>query len=100
MAQDEEAAAEWLLGTEEEVRDYLYSISSERLSRLMGNAGIRIVYLFLVIPIFPVKKWEAIQRKSARRQCNGQLNMEAKCMDTLIQKHLQSEWQKIIIPIL
>lgn len=40
-AGDETEAEEWLLGTGEEVRDYLYSISSERLSALMGNAGIR-----------------------------------------------------------
>ena len=40
-AGDETEAEEWLLGTGKEVRDYLYSISSERLSALMGNAGIR-----------------------------------------------------------
>ena len=40
-AETEEAAVEWLLGTGEDVRDYLYSISSERLSALMGSAGIR-----------------------------------------------------------
>lgn len=40
-AENEEAAAEWLLGTDEEVKEYLYSVSSERLCALMGNAGIR-----------------------------------------------------------
>lgn len=43
MAQDEEAAAEWLLGTEEEVKDYLYSISSERLSRLFLTGDYRAI---------------------------------------------------------
>lgn len=33
-AGDETEAEEWLLGTGKEVRDYLYSISSERLSAL------------------------------------------------------------------
>lgn len=40
-AEDEEAAAQWLLGTDDEVRDYLYELSPERLCALMGNAGIR-----------------------------------------------------------
>ncbi|MCI9148694.1 MAG: carboxylesterase/lipase family protein [Hungatella sp.] len=40
-AEDEEAAAKWLLGTEDEVREYLYGLSPERLCALMGNAGIR-----------------------------------------------------------
>lgn len=40
-AADEASAEAWLLGTGEDVKEYLYSISSERLCRLMGNAGIR-----------------------------------------------------------
>lgn len=34
-------AVNWLLKDDKEVSDYLYSISSERLIHLMGNAGIR-----------------------------------------------------------
>ncbi len=41
MADTEEEAVQWLLGTDDEVKEYLYSISSERLCALMGNAGIR-----------------------------------------------------------
>lgn len=37
----EKEAAEWLLTTGSDVRDYLYSIPAEKLSALMGNAGIR-----------------------------------------------------------
>ncbi|SES10056.1 para-nitrobenzyl esterase [Gracilibacillus ureilyticus] len=37
----EEEAYEWLQKEEEEVKDYLYSLSAERLSGLMNNAGIR-----------------------------------------------------------
>ena len=40
-AEDEEAAKAWLLTPEEEVKDYLYSIESERLASLVGNASIR-----------------------------------------------------------
>lgn len=40
-AENEDAAANWLLGTGDDVREYLYGISSERLCALMGNAGIR-----------------------------------------------------------
>lgn len=41
MLRDETQAESWLLGTGDEVRKYLYSISSDRLAALMGNAGIR-----------------------------------------------------------
>ncbi|MBS4461036.1 carboxylesterase/lipase family protein [Aerococcaceae bacterium zg-B36] len=37
----EEEAIEWLLKDEQEVADYLYGLSAERLAGLMGNAGIR-----------------------------------------------------------
>ena len=40
-AEDEAAAKEWLLGADEEVKEYLYSIESERLASLVGNASIR-----------------------------------------------------------
>ena len=40
-AADEAAAREWLLTDAAEVKDYLYSIASDRLTPLMGNAGIR-----------------------------------------------------------
>lgn len=40
-ADDEAAAKEWLLTDGEDVKDYLYSLSSERLCALMGNAAIR-----------------------------------------------------------
>jgi para-nitrobenzyl esterase len=40
-AEDEESAFEWLKGTDDEVREYLYSIDAKRLAPLMGNAGIR-----------------------------------------------------------
>lgn len=40
-AKDEKEAFEWLKGTGDEVREYLYSIEAERLAALMGNAGIR-----------------------------------------------------------
>jgi len=40
-AETEEAAAQWLLGESAEVRDYLYSIDANRLTKLMTNAGIR-----------------------------------------------------------
>ena len=34
-------AEDWLLQSSEDVKDYLYSLSSMRLAKLMGNAGIR-----------------------------------------------------------
>lgn len=37
----EEEAAEWLLTTSEDVKEYLYSISDERLMLAVGNAAIR-----------------------------------------------------------
>lgn len=37
----EAEAARWLLTSGSDVREYLYSLSGDRLSRLMGNAGIR-----------------------------------------------------------
>ena len=40
-ADDEDSAREWLLKPDEEVREYLYSIESERLASLVGNASIR-----------------------------------------------------------
>ncbi len=40
-AETEEEAAEWLMGTGSDVKDYLYSLSAERLTQLMTNAGIR-----------------------------------------------------------
>lgn len=40
-AEDEQSAHDWLLGEADEVREYLYSIESERLVPLMSNAGIR-----------------------------------------------------------
>ncbi|MCR5526883.1 MAG: carboxylesterase family protein [Lachnospiraceae bacterium] len=40
-AEDEESAAEWLLQDTEEVKDYLYSISEERLTSISVGAGIR-----------------------------------------------------------
>lgn len=40
-AADEAAAMAWLLTDGEDVKEYLYEISSERLIALMGNAGIR-----------------------------------------------------------
>ena len=40
-AADEDAAYQWLMSDGTDVRDYLYSISSERLVSLMGNAAIR-----------------------------------------------------------
>ncbi|WP_155964961.1 carboxylesterase family protein [Streptococcus ruminantium] len=38
---DEVAAKDWLLSSDPEVQDYLYSLSAARLAPLMGNAGIR-----------------------------------------------------------
>lgn len=40
-AADEAAAHDWLLTDAAEVKDYLFSITSDRLAPLMGNAGIR-----------------------------------------------------------
>lgn len=40
-AESEEDAVKWLLTSSADVSEYLYSISSERLIPLMGNAGIR-----------------------------------------------------------
>jgi para-nitrobenzyl esterase len=40
-AEDEAAAMEWLLTDGEDVKEYLYSLTGERLAPLMGNAGIR-----------------------------------------------------------
>lgn len=40
-ADNEEEAAEWLMSDNKEVRDYLYSIDSDRLVKLFPNAGIR-----------------------------------------------------------
>lgn len=40
-AENEETAAQWLLTSEPEVKDYLYSIDGERICTLMANAGIR-----------------------------------------------------------
>jgi len=40
-AADEAAAKEWLLTDGADVKEYLYSITSDRLAPLMGNAGIR-----------------------------------------------------------
>ncbi|WP_172253669.1 carboxylesterase family protein [Saccharibacillus deserti] len=37
----ESEAYDWLLTTGADVRDYLYSLPADKLSRLMGNAGIR-----------------------------------------------------------
>ncbi len=37
----EEEAYQWLLTDKKEVRDYLYSLSADRLGKLMTNAGIR-----------------------------------------------------------
>lgn len=37
----EKEATEWLMGTGEDVKEYLYSISPDRLAKLMTNAGIR-----------------------------------------------------------
>jgi len=37
----EKEASDWLLTTGSDVRDYLYSIPADKLSKLMGNAGIR-----------------------------------------------------------
>lgn len=40
-AADEESAYQWLLSDDSAVRDWLYSVSGERLAPLMGNASIR-----------------------------------------------------------
>lgn len=40
-AETEEAAAEWLMQDTDEVREYLYSITDERITEPMVNAGIR-----------------------------------------------------------
>lgn len=40
---DEVAAKEWLLTSDKDVEDYLYSISADRLAPLMGNAAIRML---------------------------------------------------------
>jgi para-nitrobenzyl esterase len=40
-AADEQAAAEWLLTSSADVKEYLMGISAERLAPLMGSAGIR-----------------------------------------------------------
>lgn len=40
---DEAAAKEWLLTSDKDVEDYLYSISADRLAPLMGNAAIRML---------------------------------------------------------
>ena len=39
--EDQNIAEDWLLQSSEDVKDYLYSISSMRLAKLMVNAGIR-----------------------------------------------------------
>ena len=41
VKETEEDAYNWLLTDDTEVKDYLYSLSAERLSALMGNASIR-----------------------------------------------------------
>ena len=41
MAEDEESARAWLMTDGADVKDWLYSVSSDRLCVLMGNAGIR-----------------------------------------------------------
>ena len=40
-AEDEAAAKAWLMTDGEDVKEWLYSVSSDRLCALMGNAGIR-----------------------------------------------------------
>jgi len=68
VAKTEEEAKAWLKTDAKEVKDWLYSVSSERLCALMGNAGIRMSvfpHLFIddfVIPKegFDTKKWNNV----------------------------------------
>ena len=41
VKENEDEAYTWLLSEDEDVKEYLYSVSSDRLARLMGNAAIR-----------------------------------------------------------
>lgn len=40
-ATDEQAAYQWLLGTGDDVREWLYGLAADRIAKLMPNAGIR-----------------------------------------------------------
>jgi len=68
VASSEEKAKEWLMTDSKEVKEWLYSVSSERLCALMGNAGIRMSvfpHLFnddVVIPKegFSTTKWNSV----------------------------------------
>lgn len=57
----EEEAYEWLQTEGEDVKEYLYSVSSERLSKLMNNAGIRMSafpHLYNDGNVLPKEKFE------------------------------------------
>jgi len=68
VAQNEEKAKAWLMTSKKEVKKWLYSVDSNRLVTLMGNAGIRMSvfpHLFndgVVIPKegFATKKWNSV----------------------------------------
>ncbi|KAG4085216.1 carboxylesterase type B [Neocallimastix lanati (nom. inval.)] len=68
VASSEAKAKEWLMTDSKEVKEWLYSVSSERLVSLMGNAGIRMSvfpHLFnddVVIPKegFSTTKWNSV----------------------------------------
>lgn len=68
LFENEEDAKAWLMTDGKDVKKWLYSVSSERLCALMGNAGIRMSvfpHLFsdgVVIPKngFETKKWNSV----------------------------------------
>ena len=60
-ADDEAAAKAWLMTDGEDVKEWLYGVSSERLCALMGNAGIRMSvfpHLYNDGVVFPVEGFE------------------------------------------
>jgi len=68
VAEDEEKAKAWLMTDSKDVKDWIYSVSSDRLCNLMGNAGIRMSvfpHLFndgVVIPKegFETNNWNSV----------------------------------------
>ncbi len=61
VKENEEEAAQWLLSDDEEVKDYLYSLTDDRIASLMGNASIRMEvfpHLFTDGTVLPTEGFE------------------------------------------
>jgi len=64
VAENEEKAKAWLMTDGEDVKDWIYSVSSDRLCNLMGNAGIRMSvfpHLFNDGVVIPKEGFETTQ---------------------------------------